>query len=100
MSSRTLKEAFEPPYRGTPLESFSFGPQGIADNLKRERLLLAIEIDVELSERTVARVEKQIAEMRSGNGGETRRGAYVRERQLRYRLRLRSASLWYFPRRG
>ncbi len=86
VSSRTLKEAFEPPYRGTPLESFSFGPQGIAANLQRERLQLAIEVDVELSERTVARVEKQIAEMRSGNGGETRRSAYVRERKLRYRL--------------
>ncbi len=86
VSSRTLKEAFEPPYRGTPLESFSFGPQGIAGNLKRERLQLAIEIDVELSERAVARVEKQIAEMRSGNGGQTRPGAYVRERQLRYCL--------------
>ncbi len=27
-SSRTLSEAFEPPYRGTPLESFSSGRVG------------------------------------------------------------------------
>ena len=28
VSSRTLKEAFDPPYRGKPLESFSFGEDG------------------------------------------------------------------------
>jgi AAA15 family ATPase/GTPase len=27
--SRSLKEAFEPPYRGKPLESFSFGKDGL-----------------------------------------------------------------------
>ena len=27
-TSRTLKEAFEPPYRGKPLESFTIGKKG------------------------------------------------------------------------
>jgi predicted ATPase len=87
-TSRALTEAFEPPYRGTPLESFSFGPSGLAGQLDKQQLQFEIEVDVELSERTVARVEKQIAEMRSGNGGESKRSSAVKERLLRYRLRL------------
>lgn len=86
VNSRTLKEAFEPPYRGTPLESFTFGPKGIPGHLEKERLELALEVDLELSDSTVTGVERQIAEMRSGNGGESRRGGWVKERLLRYRL--------------
>jgi predicted ATPase len=86
--SRTLTEAFEPPYRGTPLESFSFGERGLAGQLEQDRLRFTIEVDIELSNQTVARVEKQITEMRSGNAAETKLGNYVRERLLRYRLEL------------
>ena len=32
--SRTLKEAFEPPYRGKPLESFTLGPEGLPELLR------------------------------------------------------------------
>ncbi|PWT85488.1 MAG: recombinase RecF [Proteobacteria bacterium] len=85
-TSRALTEAFDPPYRGTPLESFSFGPAGLAGQLEKSQLQFDIEVDVALSDRTVARVEKQIADMRSGNGGEGKRGAAVKERLLRYRL--------------
>ena len=85
-TSRTLNEAFDPPYRGTPLESFSFGPRGLAGLLDSEKLQLSIEVDVQLSERTIAQVEKQIVEMRAGNGAEPR--LTVKERFLRYRLEL------------
>ena len=37
--SRTLKEAFEPPYRGNPLESFAFGEEGIKGLLGKEAVL-------------------------------------------------------------
>src|SRR5438045_4436452 len=37
-NSRILQDAFDPPYRGTPLESFTFGPNGITDMLTRERV--------------------------------------------------------------
>ena len=87
-SSRTLSEAFEPPYRGTPLESFSFGPRGLAGQLEKEHLSFSIEIDIELSARTLNRVEKQIAEMRKGNGVESKPGNYIKERLLRYRIEL------------
>jgi predicted ATPase len=86
VTSRTLKDAFDPPYRGTPLESFSFGERGLAGALEKERLAFQFEIDVELSPRTIARVESQIADMRSGNGAENRRVGAIKERLLRYRL--------------
>ena len=38
VTARTLKEAFEPPYRGTALESFTFGPDGIPGQLKKETI--------------------------------------------------------------
>jgi predicted ATPase len=87
VNSRTLKEAFDPPYRGTPLESFAFGPEGIPGHLKHNTLSFTIEVDVQLSDQTVAAVERQIAEMRKGNdAGEVRPGRYIKERFLRYRL--------------
>ena len=87
VNSRTLKEAFESPYRGTPLESFSFGPEGMAGHLKRENLRFTLEVDVELSKSTAATVEKLITEMRKGNaGGEVKAGSFIKEHLLRYRL--------------
>jgi predicted ATPase len=88
VASRTLNEAFEPPYRGTPLESFSFGPSGLAGQLEKDQLSFSIEIDVELSDRTLKRVERQIAEMRKGNGVEGKSVDYIKEHLLRYRLEL------------
>src|SRR5579859_4532084 len=52
-TSKTLNEAFEPPYRGKPLESFTFGPEGIQSLLAQERVAFSIEVDVELSEKII-----------------------------------------------
>lgn len=87
-TARTLKEAFDPPYRGTPLESFTFGPEGIAGHLRQDRLELMLEADVELSEATVTTVEKQIADMRAGNSADVKRSGYIKEKWLRYRLKV------------
>lgn len=87
VSVRTLKEAFDPPYRGTPLESFTFGVEGIPGHLNRESLSFTIEVDVELSDQTIATVEHQIAEMRKGKDApQVQRGRYIKERLLRYRV--------------
>ncbi len=92
-TSRTLKEAFEPPYRGKPLESFSFGPGGLKELVAKDHLHFTIEADLELSDGVVEKVEKEIRDMRqpsriaSSNGG-TRSPARVRERFLRYRLKI------------
>ena len=62
--SPTLKAAFEPPYRGKPLESFSFGDEGIPGLQKQESASFSIQADVELSPAVVKVVEQQIREMK------------------------------------
>jgi predicted ATPase len=101
-TTRTLKEAFDPPYRGTPLESFTFGPKGIESLLQRESASFTIEVDVELSPVVVAFVNRQIREMKrikvgdsDGHSGARKDGSskestddwsFVREKHLRYRM--------------
>ena len=69
-SSRTLKAAFEPPYRGKPLESFSFRDEGIPGLLERKSARFSIQADVELSPAVIEEVEPQIREMNeSGSEG-------------------------------
>ena len=89
-TSRTLKEAFDPPYRGAPLESFTFGPKGIRSLLDSESAKFSIEVDVLLSPSVVQAVNQQIREMKAPKGdsqGEsTANLAFVKERALRYRL--------------
>lgn len=86
VTARTLKEAFEAPYRGMPLESFTFDPEGIAGHLKKNSLKFTIEVDVDLSTDTVNAIERQIAEMRSGAASSEPKREIIRERSLRYRL--------------
>lgn len=91
-TSRTIKEAFEPPYRGKPLESFTFGEEGIKGSLEKDKLSFSIEVDVRLSNAVVDAVNRQIKEMRRSGaqegetGGETKTASAVRERNLRYRI--------------
>jgi len=58
-TSENLKDAFSPPYRGTPLESFFFGPDGIKGLLSQEKASFSIEVDVELSQSVVDTVNRQ-----------------------------------------
>jgi predicted ATPase len=91
-TSKNLKQAFEPPYRGKPLESFTFGPHGLEDLLAKDAASFSIEVDVELSSHVVEQVNRQIREMKRGkpaesdssNGAKTH--ALVRETNLRYRI--------------
>ena len=90
-TSRTLKEAFDPPYRGKPLESFTIGQKGIKGLLKQERLSFSIEADLNLSDAVVETVNRQILEMRRPSGEveskeRSKLPTRVRERDLRYRI--------------
>lgn len=95
-TSRTLKEAFDPPYRGNPLESFSFDHEGIGGVRSKQRSRFSIEVDVQLSPATIDSVNRQIQEMRSpkadggrtqgGEGGNGAKASQVREHFLRYRV--------------
>jgi predicted ATPase len=92
-ASRTLKEAFEPPYRGKPLESYSFGSGGMSELIQRDSASFSIQADVELSPHVVEAVDRQILEMRrppNGSGSKTSAGhgsaSVVQEHHLRYRI--------------
>jgi predicted ATPase len=90
-TTRVLKDAFEPPYRGKPLESFRFGAGGIKGLLAEERLSFSMEADFELSSAIVDQVNREIRDMRRpsrGNGDDdaAKGPAQVRERNLRYRI--------------
>ena len=90
-TARTLREAFDPPYRGKPLESFAIGPKGIQGLVEQEKLSFSIEADLELSEAVVSAVNRHIQEMRGSSGDTGIEGAgntpgRVRERRLRYRI--------------
>lgn len=52
-TSRTLKQAFDPPYRGKPLESFNIGRDGIKGLLDQDRLTFSIEADLQISDAVV-----------------------------------------------
>ncbi|MCO6456852.1 MAG: AAA family ATPase [Pirellulaceae bacterium] len=97
-TARTLKEAFEPPYRGKPLESFTFGEEGLSSLVGKDSASFSIEVDVELSDTIVESVTRQIREMKSGKDGSRGEEGVgdgsakpqpgVRERSLRYRIEL------------
>ena len=92
-TSRNLKEAFEPPYRGKPLESYWFGDGGIEGLLEKDSAAFSVEVDVELSPGVIHDVNRQISEMKSGkassgNGGAPtqKEPAFIRWKNLRYRI--------------
>jgi predicted ATPase len=93
VTSRTLKDAFEPPYRGKPLESFTFPEDGIKGLLACDSVAFEIEVDFTLSDAVVNAVHRQIRELKrpagqsvAPNEGEPPSANPVRERDLRYRI--------------
>ena len=99
VQSRTLKDAFAPPYRGTPLESFSFPENGLKGLLAQDTSRLSFEVDVELSPRTIEKVDRLVREMKRTKTVREEhesylasgKSEYVRERFLRYRIELEIA---------
>lgn len=92
-SSRSLKEAFEPPYRGKPMESFSFDESGLEGLTRKETVSFEIEVDIELSPAVIAAVNKEILEARRGpsdaNGTEGRKAtSFIHHTRLRYRIEI------------
>lgn len=93
-NSRTLKEAFEPPYRGKALESFTFDDDGIKGLLGRDSASFSVEVDIRISKTIIDSVTRQIREMRRTKsdqpldvpGGISSQSSFVREDYLRYRI--------------
>lgn len=92
-AGRTLKEAFEPPYRGSTLESFQIGDDGLRGQVRQDRLSFSIEADLRISDSVADEVDRRIAELRqpSGEANEELAGrppSRVRERLLRYMIEI------------
>jgi predicted ATPase len=92
VASRSLKEAFEPPYRGKPMESFSFGETGLEGLMERDSTSFFIEVDIELSPAVIKAVNKEILETKrqqtpGENGGGSRKPSPpIHHTNLRYRI--------------
>ncbi|MYG05399.1 AAA family ATPase [Candidatus Poribacteria bacterium] len=94
-TNRTLKEAFDPPYRGHALESFTFGQEGIENLLEQETVSFSIEVDVQLSQMVVDTVNRQIRDMKRTTSNALKASEQpskeplsVSERNLRYRIEI------------
>ena len=93
---QTLEDAFDPPYRGHPLESFTFGDEGIKTLLEKERVSFSIEVDVQLSTAVIDSVNQRIQKIRETaekdaqnlNNPVSRRSLPVREKDLRYWIKI------------
>lgn len=89
--SRSLKEAFEPPYRGKPMESFSFDETGLEGLMRKDSVSFQIEADIELSPTVIAAINKEIQDTKrgqpDGNGSDFRKPAsFIHHKNLRYRI--------------
>jgi predicted ATPase len=76
-----LKDAFAFPHRGTPLESFSFGTNGVQGLLTQEKATFSIEVDVAIAQSIIDAVHDQMREL-----DERETVSSVQERYLRYRI--------------
>jgi len=93
---QTLEEAFAPPYRGYPLESFTFEGKGIKYLLEQETVSFRIEVDVQLSTAVIESVNQRIQKIRETTAKNTQsvdkpvsdRRPPVREKDLRYRIEI------------
>lgn len=96
VTCQDLEEVFDPPYRGYPLESFSFEKEGIKSLLDQESVSFSIEVDVQLSNAVIKDVNQQIQEIRETNVRGTqniekpvsKRRLSVREKDLRYGIQI------------
>ncbi|HZR39251.1 MAG TPA: AAA family ATPase [Ktedonobacteraceae bacterium] len=79
-TSRTLRDAFDLPYRGTPIESFTLKSGGVQALLSQEKVSCMIEVDVELSSSVVETVNQQLQKI---HGIQV---APVREKFVRYSI--------------
>lgn len=91
-AGRNLKEAFDPPHRGKPLEAFSFGSGGLEELVEKDNAKFTLEVDVKLSQNIIDDINNQINEMRMrkvvDDSSQTDQKArkYVNEKYLRYSI--------------
>jgi predicted ATPase len=84
-TSDNIKYAFEPPYRGKLIESFTFGNDGIPGVLAKERVRFSFEVDVELSQEIIENVNQAISPFNLDESGNLKKLPPV-EKYLRYHI--------------
>lgn len=85
VNEKNLKAAFQG-HRGLPLESFFYGDIGYEELLKRETIHFSIDVDVELSQNTVEKIEEIIQTKRKGIEGSSQSKKIITEPRLRYHV--------------
>lgn len=89
VTSDTLNKAFEG-HRGTPLEAFHWGKDGLKGLSSKDTAQFTIEVDVKLSNEVIETIEQQIQQMRAGlsdgDGRDEVAKKRVVENSLRYTL--------------
>lgn len=95
VSSRSLKNAFEPPYRGRPIESFSFSADSIQGLLAKESINFSFSIILELADNLIDRVNDEIISMRKGLSRNGSKEIFVKEKYLQYDLEIE-----FLPQKG
>ncbi|NUM37139.1 MAG: AAA family ATPase [Candidatus Brocadiae bacterium] len=90
VTCKSLKDCFDPPYRGRPIESFTLPEKGIEGLIEKDSVHFSISMDVELSQPIIDSVNKEIKEMHKGydekkNGKDSN---YIKERFLRYTIEI------------
>ncbi|OAD22254.1 ATPase-like protein, partial [Candidatus Thiomargarita nelsonii] len=83
-TKRSLSEAFTPPYRGNPLESFTFDAIGIKGLLAKDKASFSIEVEVALSPSVIDTVNRQIQRMAPNQITADK----LSESDLRYRIEI------------
>lgn len=84
MVSRENLDAAFSDHRGSPLEAFSLGHEGMAGIQERDSATFSMSVDLELSEGAVAATEAAVRQAREGLPSSTGSRRSVIERRLRY----------------
>ncbi|MBA2395639.1 MAG: AAA family ATPase [Ktedonobacteraceae bacterium] len=79
-----LRSVFSPPYRGAPLESFTFGADGIQGLRAKEKVVFSIEVDIEVSREILDDIAHQLQDI----AYDVSENPFFREKFLRYRIEI------------
>jgi predicted ATPase len=87
VTRKNLSEAFEG-HRGLPLESFYYADEGLQKNLSKPDISFSFEVDVELSDTIITRVEEIVRAKRKGIDSSEQSKKVITEKRLRYCITL------------